>query len=367
MADTLEIFGVEYTNVAGIIATTPNETDLTYIRPQGTKSISANGTGIDVAAYASVDVDVSGSLDMPTFTIVWNDAWDTVISTSCDKTYQECRDYCNNGVGYANLHECDQSLTSEYDNLAICIIMNNTCLKYIEYYGNIKDSIYLDISYDIHGDLIVSYPSTILETKNVTQNGTVVASDDKILGSVVVNVPSSTPTLQNKTVSPSELQQSIQADSGYDGLDTVTVNAISSTYVGTGITRRSSSDLTASGATVTVPSGYYSEQASKAIASGTQGTPSFNRSTGTNSVTLTPVVVNSAGYINGGTRNGEAVTISASELVSGTLLLTDNGTADCTNYANVNVNIPFVTYYTGSSTPASSLGSNGDIYLKVVS
>lgn len=29
MADTLEIFGVEYTNVTGIIATTPNETDLT--------------------------------------------------------------------------------------------------------------------------------------------------------------------------------------------------------------------------------------------------------------------------------------------------------------------------------------------------
>ena len=58
MADTLEIFGVEYTNVAGIIATTPNETDLTYIRPQGTKSISANGTGIDVTEYASVDVNV---------------------------------------------------------------------------------------------------------------------------------------------------------------------------------------------------------------------------------------------------------------------------------------------------------------------
>lgn len=29
-------------------------------------------------------------------------------------------------------------------------------------------------------------------------------------------------------------------------------------------------------------------------------------------------------------------------------------------------NLSFVTYYTGSSTPASSLGSNGDIYLKTV-
>ena len=59
MADTLNIFGTQYSNVAGIIATTPNETDLTYIRPQGTKSITENGTGIDVSAYASVDVAVS--------------------------------------------------------------------------------------------------------------------------------------------------------------------------------------------------------------------------------------------------------------------------------------------------------------------
>jgi hypothetical protein len=58
MADTLNIFGTEYTGVTGIIATTPSETDLTYIRPQGTKNISSNGTGIDVSAYATADVSV---------------------------------------------------------------------------------------------------------------------------------------------------------------------------------------------------------------------------------------------------------------------------------------------------------------------
>jgi len=46
----------------------------------------------------------------------------------------------------------------------------------------------------------------------------------------------------------------------------VQINAISSTYVGSGITSRSSSDLTVSDATVTVPAGYYSSAASKAVA-----------------------------------------------------------------------------------------------------
>ena len=67
MADTLNIFGTEYTNVTGIIATTPNETDLTYIRPQGTKTITAAGNNIDVAEYATASV-ASGTEGTPTAT-----------------------------------------------------------------------------------------------------------------------------------------------------------------------------------------------------------------------------------------------------------------------------------------------------------
>ena len=56
MADTLNIFGTEYSNVTGIIATTPSETDLTYIRPQGNLAITAAGNSIDVAQYATASV-----------------------------------------------------------------------------------------------------------------------------------------------------------------------------------------------------------------------------------------------------------------------------------------------------------------------
>lgn len=216
MADSLTVFGTDFTGVTGIKATGTGNGTLTYIRPQGTKSISANGTGIDVTEYASVDVAV----------------------------------------------------------------------------------------------------------------------------------PTPTPSLQSKTKSytPSETAQSetVTADSGYDGLSSVAVSvgAVSSTYVGSGITRRSSSDLTASGATVTVPSGYYSAQASKAVASGTAGTPTATKGSVSNhAVSVTPSVTNTTGYITGGTVNGTAVTVSASELVSGSQTITSNNTYDVTNLASVMVNV----------------------------
>lgn len=107
--------------------------------------------------------------------------------------------------------------------------------------------------------------------------------------------------------------------------------------------------------------------ASASIPAGTAGTPTATKGSVSNhSISVTPSVTNSTGFITGSTKSGTAVTVSASELVSGTLSISQNGTQDVTNYASVNVAIPIVTYYTGTSTPASNLGQNGDIYLKAV-
>lgn len=142
--------------------------------------------------------------------------------------------------------------------------------------------------------------SSTLVTKSITANGTYDATDDSADGysEVTVNVQ---PSLQAKTnISPTTSSQTIQPDNGYYGLSRVQINA---------------------------------------MPSGTAGTPTATKGTVSNhSVSVTPSVTNTTGYITGSTKTGTAVTVSASELVSGTKSITANGTGiDVTNYSAVDV------------------------------
>lgn len=190
------------------------------------------------------------------------------------------------------------------------------------------------------------------ETKTVTTNGDVTPSTGKFLSKVTVNVPTgSTINNQNKTVSPSTSAQEITADSGYTGLGTVTVNAMPvmtlpttiATSATSGYIKKITIGRSTSNQYVNIPTGYNSAGAYyeiSAVADGTAGTPSASKGTVSNhSISITPSVTNTTGYITGGTKTGTAVTVSASELVSGTLSITSNGTKDVTNYASVNVSI----------------------------
>lgn len=189
----------------------------------------------------------------------------------------------------------------------------------------------------------VSASQLVSGTKNITANGNNidVTNYEKVNVAVPGGGGGGTYETVSTSVTPSESTQSVTltASSGYDaiGTATVTVSAISSTYIGSGVTTMTTSDLAVSGATVTAPAGYYSSAASKSVASGTAGTPTATKGTVTNhSVTVTPKVTNTTGYISGGTKTGTAVTVTASELVSGNLTLTAVS-GDCTNYATVSV------------------------------
>lgn len=63
--------------------------------------------------------------------------------------------------------------------------------------------------------------------------------------------------LQSKTVSPSESAQTIKADNGYDGLSQVTVNVVSRTYVGSGVTKKSAATYTPSTSNQTIAASQY--------------------------------------------------------------------------------------------------------------
>ena len=109
-------------------------------------------------------------------------------------------------------------------------------------------------------------------------------------------------------------------------LDGYTSYSNGTKYTGT-IETKTGSDLTASGATVTVPSGYYASQATKSVSSGSATAPatisgtSASVSTNTNTLTLsktvsvTPTV--SAGYVSSGTAGNSTVSLTASVTTKG--------------------------------------------------
>lgn len=117
------------------------------------------------------------------------------------------------------------------------------------------------------------------------------------------------------------------------------------------IVTKSSSDLTASGATVTAPAGYYATAASKSIASGSVSASASKGTVTNHSVSVTPTAnVTTAGYISSGA-TGTAVTVTASELASGNKAIAANGTGiDVVGYSTVSVAVPTVTItQTGSN------------------
>lgn len=125
-------------------------------------------------------------------------------------------------------------------------------------------------------------------------------------------------------------------------------------------TPKTASDVTVSGATVTIPAGAYSSQVQKSVASGTAGTPTATKGTVSNhSISVTPSVTNTTGYISGGTKTGTAVTVSASELVSGTYTVSSTGTIDVSNYENISVSaqtLPSSVATSSSGTSKATIG-----------
>ena len=138
-------------------------------------------------------------------------------------------------------------------------------------------------------------------------------------------------------------------------------------YTGS-IASKSGSDLTVSGATVTVPAGNYASQATKSVASGTVTAPSTitgssaTVTAGTNTLTLSKTVsvtpsVTTAGYVSSGTAGDSSVELTASVTTQGATTVTP-GTSNQT--------ISSGTYLTGDITVSgdSDLVASNIVYGK---
>lgn len=239
-------------------------------------------------------------------------------------------------------------------------------------------------------DVSISYKGNEIASMNATGVKTLLTSsafcEDDI--TVTYTKPAApTTTLQTKSVTytPTTSQQTatITYDAGYDGLDevNVTVDAMpsgSATTPATTITANPTISVSNSGlitasvsasqsVTPTVSAGY--------VSSGTAGTVSVSGSntsqlTTQAAQTITPTksaqTIASGKYLTGtqtiaaipvAYQDVTGVTASAADVVSGKDIVDSTGTV-------VSGSLVIQHYYTGSSDPSSSLGVNGDIYLK---
>ena len=214
--------------------------------------------------------------------------------------------------------------------------------------------------------------------ESVKVNGSALTPDAN--KAVDVTVPTSTSDLTNDGDGNSPFATQAYVGTNGGKIDTISVNGTAQTITNKNVNitvPTKTSDITNDSGYITtadIPEGAAASTTSpkmdgtatvgtKAVAAGSAGTPTASKGTVSNhSITVTPSVTNTTGYITGGTKTGTGVTVSASELVSGSQTISANGTVDVTNLASVNVALTFSTITTSSSSPTG--GSNGDIWIK---
>ena len=249
--------------------------------------------------------------------------------------------------------------------------------------------------------------------KEIIDNGTGI--DVAAYATVSVAVPTgggTTPTIQSLSITPSTSEQTFNSSS-VDGYKPVTVAAISVMTLPTsaassatsGYTSKATIGRSTSAQYINIPPGYNSTGAYyviSAVANGSATAPSSisgtsaTVTTGTNTLTLTKTVSVTpsvtAGYVSSGTAGNSSVSLTASITTKATATITPGttnqtissgtyltgtqtivGDADLVatnilstaNIFGVQGSVVVQNYYTGSSAPSSSLGSDGDLYLQV--
>ena len=189
------------------------------------------------------------------------------------------------------------------------------------------------------GALTINAPTNLEIAK-----ATFTVSGNSVKSDTAGYIPANTAVGAVSTVARAKTTTSTTANTTDAKLTVTASNNQGTGYVtGSNETASDTITLSVSDATVTATSGNDStKKVSKSVASGTAGTPKATKGTVSNhSIAVTPSVTNTTGYITGGTKSGTAVTVAASELVSGNKALSssasDQTNIDVTNYKTVSI------------------------------
>ena len=114
----------------------------------------------------------------------------------------------------ADLEDCKEAIAGVANNGAVSVSLD-------------KDSASYTVPAGYHNG--AGSVSITTEKRTLTANGTYSPTPGKVISEVEVAVENA-PTLQTKSVTPTKSAQAVTPDAGYDGLSSVTVEAIPSNY-----------------------------------------------------------------------------------------------------------------------------------------
>lgn len=382
----LTVNGATITAPAGYYNSSASTSVTTTAHSKPTASINSS-TGVVTASHTQTTGYVTGGTTTGTLNLT-TQAAKTITPSKSSQTAVAAGRYTTGAVTVAAIpsqYVDVTDITKTADDIAVSGAIVTTPAGY--YSSTIEKS----VSTTTHNKPTLSLNSaTGVVTASHTQN------EGYVEGNTAINTLELT-TKGAATITPSKSAQTIAKGQYLTGVQTIA--AIPDEYVDTTNITKSSSDLTATGARVDVPAGYYPSDSFKLVTSATHSNPTIvvDSSTGT----ITASHVQGTGYVTGGTTTASTTltaqaaktvtptkssqtAVSAGRFTTGAITVapipneyittTDanattseiiSGKTAYVNGSKVTGTLVTQNYYSGTSDPTSSLGNNGDLYLKV--